>query len=597
MKWFISLFVLILTIELGAQTIAISIIDNPDIINLADVKEKIDSRGDVIDYQFVNINFQSLKTETSVTINFFDVDMVVYRDHLETRGLESFSWFGFSEDKVTTVIFTVSGNVVNGTLITEFSNYRLETLGGHYTMELLDLSKNPSVPCVTLPTDYNKSDLGIDNGYDFRNSINENQRDGEVLEEQQIQCKLRILVMYTARSLARDSNIENAIQNSMDELNLSFIYSNLPLRAELVLMVRTEYQEQGDVVPPGNPFQGSNDLNNFRNTNDGYMDNVHTLRDQYAADVCVLIFEHPHPGKEYSGLSYSNRASAPNAFCIVDYRSVGSGNFTFSHEIRHLFGARHDYHTHPNNDPYTYGHGHYIKDEVRTIMAYSREDEIAPQKLVWSGPYTVWSNVVLGNSYQDDNVRVLSENYQRMMYLSTSNQTLTVYNTDVSTSWAKTIYAGGDMLTNGNVIIQWGRDYVFRADKTIALNAGFEVQTGCQFEAHIAGCGQEDFDETDFKKEKEVNQIVDELTAKGIKVFPNLFTDKINISFENIDSKNYKAVLFDLTGKVVSVSNGVIESDKNYLAKINTQSIVSGAYLLKITILGIKPQSYKLIKP
>src|SRR5690606_20416486 len=86
-------------------------------------------------------------------------------------------------------------------------------------------------------------------------------------------------------------------------------------------------------------------------TSDGYMDNVHTLRSQYGADIVVLIV---NDSPFLCGVAATIKAGVNNAFAVViDHCAVG--NYSFAHEIGHLAGARHD--DDSDDDPYDYGHG------------------------------------------------------------------------------------------------------------------------------------------------------------------------------------------------------------------------------------------------
>ncbi len=107
-------------------------------------------------------------------------------------------------------------------------------------------------------------------------------------------------------------------------------------------------------------------LANFKNTNDGYMDNIHTLRDQYAADICVLLVGDGSPfGQAYI------KAGPSQAFAIV-WSPKTVVRKTFAHEVGHLYGAAHqswigcdpEY----PDPPYSYGLGYDKKGHWGTIM-------------------------------------------------------------------------------------------------------------------------------------------------------------------------------------------------------------------------------------
>ncbi|MFP3458052.1 hypothetical protein R0J89_17560, partial [Psychrobacter sp. SIMBA_152] len=59
----------------------------------------------------------------------------------------------------------------------------------------------------------------------------------------------------------------------------------------------------------------STDLNRLAAKNDGYMDEAHTLRDQFGADVVILV----NDVNGYCGQAKTIGANAQSAFAMVDY--------------------------------------------------------------------------------------------------------------------------------------------------------------------------------------------------------------------------------------------------------------------------------------
>jgi hypothetical protein len=588
MKWLISILVVTLGLELAAQTTAISVIENPVVSSLEEIQGKMSERQAVVDYQFVNIDLNALQNETSIYIDFFDVNEIIIRDRLERRSSESFSWFGFSEDKSTTVIFTVTGMVVNVSVLTEDENYKIETIHDVYVAERFDLSLTHDGNCTNGAPQQDETKTKAAFGDELRESNNAAE-EGEVNGDY-VQCKLRVLVLYTNKAKQKEPNIENQILNGMNELNLSFKNSYIGGRAELVYMGVIEYEEQVSDVHINNAgieyVPESKNLNNFQGFGDGYMDDVHVLRDQYSADICLLIMDNPTRITNYS-LTYKPfagrvskiRSSFSYAFAVVEYGRIGAPYFTFTHEIGHLFGVRHD--NDPSNVIYPYGHGFTTGDEkYKTIMGVSRNSS---RVLYWSGPSSNYQGYTLGNTSNSDNTLVILQNYERMMYLSTTNQVLTVYNSDVSVKWIKSIYAGGDMVTNGNIAIQWGRDYVFRAENSIELKSGFEIVGGAKFEALISPCGEEDFEQTDFKKGN-INFTVNEsndLWFEEISVYPNPVNNMFSIDFKSKQIAEVSLELLSVNGERVKFWSLQGATPKNQILEFDIGDIPAGVYILQ----------------
>ena len=99
------------------------------------------------------------------------------------------------------------------------------------------------------------------------------------------ECKIRILVLYTPYAQSEVYNIKNTIIAAIDYTNDAFIRSNVDYRVELAYAGLTNYTETGNTT---SDFDLS--LTRFRKTIDGYMDEVHTLRDKYSADITNYYF-------------------------------------------------------------------------------------------------------------------------------------------------------------------------------------------------------------------------------------------------------------------------------------------------------------------
>jgi len=175
-----------------------------------------------------------------------------------------------------------------------------------------------------------------------------------------------VLVVYTAAAQNANgaSSMPDLAQDAVDFTNASYGDSAVAPRLNLVHTALVDYTES-ESFPAG-----TTDLSRLRETNDGFMDGVHGLRDTYMADVVVLLVDN----QSSCGIAYNIAATATTAFavvawdCAVDY-------YSFGHEIGHLQGARHDRYADPVNGPnYTYNHGDVdLTLRKRTIMAYNSQ--------------------------------------------------------------------------------------------------------------------------------------------------------------------------------------------------------------------------------
>lgn len=133
------------------------------------------------------------------------------------------------------------------------------------------------------------------------------------------------------------------------------------------------------------------------------MDEIHAQRNTYAADVGVLLTD----GNDGCGNGTIN-ASATSAFVAVT-ADCATGNYSFGHELGHLFGARHNTEEDSSTTPYAYGHGYLSPDgKWRTIMAYNCSNG-CPRLNYWSNPAKTRNGVAMGTTGRNNNARVLNE--------------------------------------------------------------------------------------------------------------------------------------------------------------------------------------------
>ncbi len=207
-----------------------------------------------------------------------------------------------------------------------------------------------------------------------------------------------VMVVYTAAALAGEGSLSalNArIALAITETNQSYANSGIALHIRLVHIQQVVYTETGNLTT---------DVHRLAATADGFMDNVHALRNLYGADVVTLIVEN---GGGSCGTADAIKASASTAFDVVQRNACLTGYYQFGHELGHLQGARHDIYVDPLNTPYAYGHGYvYLPGLWRTIMAYDKkctDHGVTCTRLqYWSNPSKTHDGVPMGNTPAQD---------------------------------------------------------------------------------------------------------------------------------------------------------------------------------------------------
>ncbi len=209
--------------------------------------------------------------------------------------------------------------------------------------------------------------------------------------------QLDIMLLYTSASRARygSSGIASLVNTAVAEASQAYANSQIDAQMNLVYSAEVSYSESGDIGA---------DLERLSGTSDGYIDQVHTWRDNYGADLVVLIEE----DKSYCGMGWVmsslSAGFAPYAFAVVS-SDCAAGYYTVAHETGHNLGSFHDRANAGSGTPlYPYAYGYWMPNGSggylrRTIMAYDCPASCTRIQY-FSNPNVSYSGVPTGVSYE-----------------------------------------------------------------------------------------------------------------------------------------------------------------------------------------------------
>ena len=126
----------------------------------------------------------------------------------------------------------------------------------------------------------------------------------------------------------------------------------------LVHTASVDYEETGD---------DELDLPRLRSMGDGFLDSVHELRDQYAADLVALITERMD---DFCGVAYLSTPASTglSGFSVTERACLRGG--TLTHEIGHNLGGQHDWYNDDRIGAHPYAHGYVdLGGRLRDMMS------------------------------------------------------------------------------------------------------------------------------------------------------------------------------------------------------------------------------------
>ena len=337
-------------------------------------------RGESIDLQADALSEELPAQDNRFILDLFEgVSYMLVLERVENMSPDgsTLTWFGHIEGVTNSeVILVTSDKIMSGNIALPGGIfYQIRYPGGniHVIREIDQRGYGQGVePKEQIPPDENIQQ-DTTNAVDTQSCADGPLDASESYDESG--STIDVMVVYTPAARAANggtSGMNTLIDLAVSETNTGYANSGIIQRINLVHREEVVYTES---TPP-NPDSTvvfDDALDALEGKTDGEMDNVHTLRDDYGADILSLFVHDPTTnwcGKSII-MNTESHSFENQAFNVVDW-DCATGYYSFAHEMGHNQGARHD-RAHDNSDGvFSYSHGYQDPEgDFRTIMAYN----------------------------------------------------------------------------------------------------------------------------------------------------------------------------------------------------------------------------------
>ena len=326
-------------------------------------------------------------------------------DDLVVEALDpGYALYSRDRQSTTTTTLTVMGKDVMGTIHHDGAMYVVEPLGDGLTAVYLYDAARLRGP-LELEPDFVIPDA------DPQGSSLPPQRAPPMARD--ARGRIDVLVVYPNSVKRGSGNVDALIAQLVVRTNQAYLNSGITTRIRVVHSYETPYIPLSE-----SDFSDTEaDLERLQMQEDGYLDEVFAKREQYGADVVILLFRMPG-GSCGGGIAYQLDHSPGGAEWAFGASGIGPAVCieydarTFAHEIGHIQGASHNPEEYdaPRSNPYPYGHGLCnAANYWRTVMSYDTGSRCFPWIEHFSNPAVRYRGTATGDHQLRNVARVINE--------------------------------------------------------------------------------------------------------------------------------------------------------------------------------------------
>ncbi|RMG27682.1 MAG: T9SS C-terminal target domain-containing protein [Bacteroidetes bacterium] len=392
-------------------------------------------------------------------------------------------------------------------------------------------------------------------------------------------CRIRVLVAYTTAVGAALADPLSTINLAIKLTNTGYANSGIGHRLELARAMKVNYTESSS--------QQTN-LNRFTNPIDGYMDNIHSERARWRADMCHLL------AINGTGIAWVS-SNFSSVFAVTNYTYING--YTFGHETGHNHRANHDPTAYGGSSNYR-GYGN-PSGYFRTVMAYgsacgaspcTRVNEFSgPNNYYYHAPTASW--YITGNSTQNN---VAAHNIYGPGIADHYTSYTHAYYTSTTVKKDEAIHAAASLTiqnnaTYPNFVYLNGSEGSFKASRRVTLRPGFRARSGSKFRAYLENCtplrtGREEATLAGSEIAGSEHTVVSEVSSMqdfNIRSFPNPFKGSTTIAYTLPQTATVNVFVRNTLGQVVGkVVNGQQQAAGSYEYPFQAGQLAAGVYYL-----------------
>ena len=353
------------SVGVSAQEALFQIKGPPSSVNLPD---------HAVAAQTVRVNRRALQSPR-ISIELFGETYTATRSHIDRQTAGLTVWTGHLDGSpADSVILVIKGSTASGFIQRGLETYRIGAGPANDSrLYMLDLGRLPPEDIPGLP--------------DGGGALTQHEPRSPASTVQDLLVVYNQAACTSADATGNCAQLEADIVTAVADINAAYAASGIDITMNLVGTHKTVYTGTGS----------SQTLSDLAGTSDGFMDEVHGVRDSVGADIVAMVYD-----GQGCGIGYLN-SGASTAFSVTDEPCL-VGNRTMAHEIGHNQGAHHDRQTVGGGSPGAYNYGYRRCNDgsvddfgspfFRTVLSYSCSS--APRVGRFSNPNVNYSGVPQG---------------------------------------------------------------------------------------------------------------------------------------------------------------------------------------------------------